>query len=212
MMPVLFCISKDINLLTSDYRMKKLGLLSAALLLSAGVFAQSEPKNEHGMEVRSAAQANSGGSRGAEVSSTAAIKAHSDMSGVVDVRQSAKESRKARKAERVEAVSALKADQKAVRAELREDLKTTVKAGSEDMHDLKAETRADLKAGVESSRSDLADARAELVTRKRELRKAAREERRAVQPVKAKVKTDTGVQLRRPKIKGALHAGAAVGL
>ena len=179
--------------------------------MTAGVYAQSETKIEHGTEVRSAAQATYDGPRGAEVSSTASVKSRSAVKASDD-RAAAREARKARKAQRQEASAALKAETKATAAGLNEELRSTVKAGSGELKDQRAEARADLKADLKSSRTELADARAELGASKRELRKAARKERKELLPVKAKVRTETGVQLRRPKINGNLNAGAALGL
>ena len=212
---MLFCISKAHNYNLKKINMKKIGLLSTALFLSFSVFAQSEAKNVHGTEVSSTAKASTEiETKGATVSSVASAKSQATVKREVNEREAAKEARKARKSERQEMTAELRAEQKAEVAALREEVSNVADGGKDAVGLVRAEAKSNVKAGLKGSKEELLEAKADLRARKKELRKAARKERSIDLPATAKVKAGTGanVQLRRPKIKGNLSAGAALGL
>lgn len=178
--------------------MKRAGILVAALAFSVSVFAQSEPKSEHGARVSATAKsAGEPGSKGSTVSTTASAKSQ----GSLEYKKERKALKAERKAERHERLLKVKGETAGV-----------LDGGKEEFFHLKDDLKVRAKAHRTEKKESLAAARADLKAQK-EVRKAARKESVGV-PGKAKIKASTGadVQLRRPKIKGQINAGAGLGL
>lgn len=191
--------------------MRKIGLLSIPLFLSVSALAQSAGKNDHGAQVSSTAQTTTIiETKGSTVSTVASANAQ----GSIKSKESAREARKAKRAERREALAELRASQKEAKRELRSEAGITADAGAGKLLDVRSETKSGVKADLVDAKEALVDTKAELKASRREIRKAAQKERSVTLPASGKIKASPGanVQLRRPKIKGNLNTGVALGL
>lgn len=185
--------------------MKKIGLLTTAILFSGFAFAQTSNNENHGATVSTVAKSETKiGSNKGEVSSTASVNSHSSVkvakphtSDNVDERRERKEAAAAKRAEaKAEFEGRIEAKKEAVDAH-RNEVKENVEAKREAIAEHKAEVQAIAKKHAEAG----VDASANAVNNVSGSTSANLNKAKAIR-IEGSVNSATKMQLRRSSVTG----------